>query len=409
MAELSWQRLRRDRETRGLSQRDAVLELIAHAPHYSEFDVDSVLKAWKRWESGSLKGLPTPENQLAIARTFGTARDAFFVPETSQVALPRLTDDETLELVGRLRSSSLDESAVDLAWATVDQLCSDYASKPNAQVLADAQRWLQEVVRLRDQPMSYRQHGEIYGLGGWLSLLVACLQYDRGDERAAVAAQKAAVMLGEEIEDVQILGWGAEIDAWMALTQGDHYRVIHAAKRGLARATHHPVSVQLHAQSAKAWARLGNRRETELSLETGRSLLDALPYPDNPRNHFQVDPSKYDFYAMDCYRELGDDTLSLAMAKAVQQSSVGPDGSVISPMRLAEAELTLAAVEARAGEVESATELATAALARSRRSVPSLLMVGAGVAKEMSRLHPHNGHVEDFARHVSEMARANDE
>lgn len=42
----------------------------------------------------------------------------------------------------------------------------------------------------------------------------------------------------------------------------------------------------------------------ETSLETGRRLLDAMPYPDNIENHFVVDQSKFDFYAMDCYRQV---------------------------------------------------------------------------------------------------------
>ena len=66
----------------------------------------------------------------------------------------------------------------------------------------------------------------------------------------------------------------------------------------------HPVAVQLAAQAAKAWARIGDRRQTEVALDRGRRLLDSLPYPDNIDNHFVVNPTKFDFYAMDCYRML---------------------------------------------------------------------------------------------------------
>jgi hypothetical protein len=47
----------------------------------------------------------------------------------------------------------------------------------------------------------------------------------------------------------------------------------------------------------KAWARLGDRRQTEVALDQGRSILAWPPYRDN---HFMVDPAKFDLYAMDC-------------------------------------------------------------------------------------------------------------
>jgi len=37
------------------------------------------------------------------------------------------------------------------------------------------------------------------------------------------------------------------------------------------------VAVQLAAQEAKAWARIGDRRQTEVALDQGRRLLDVLP------------------------------------------------------------------------------------------------------------------------------------
>src|SRR3954451_22419491 len=167
-------------------------------------------------------------------------------------------------------------------------------------------------------------------------LLVACLHYDTGNVHEAEAARQAAIMLGRESGRPEVVGWGAEIKAWMALTQGDNYAALAAAREGLAGADHRPVAVQLHAQSAKAWARLGNRNRVEVTLDQGRELLDSLPYPDNPRNHFQVDPAKYDFYAMDCYRQTGEDNLALAAAETVRRSSITPAGLVVAPMRLAE-------------------------------------------------------------------------
>ena len=53
--------------------------------------------------------------------------------------------------------------------------------------------------------------------------------------------------------------------------------------------------MQLHAQAAKACARIGDKTELAGALETGRGLLERMPPPSNPRNHFVIDPAKWDF------------------------------------------------------------------------------------------------------------------
>jgi hypothetical protein len=69
-------------------------------------------------------------------------------------------------------------------------------------------------------------------------------------------------------------------------------------------------------------------------------LLDAMPYPENLAHHFVVDPTKFDFYAMDCYRHLAEDKLAENLAGEVIRSSIDFDGSERAPMRTAEARIT---------------------------------------------------------------------
>jgi hypothetical protein len=52
--------------------------------------------------------------------------------------------------------------------------------------------------------------------------------------------------------------------------------------------------VQLFAQEAKAWALIGDHRQTEVALDKGRRLLESLPYPENLEHHFVVDPAKFE-------------------------------------------------------------------------------------------------------------------
>jgi hypothetical protein len=97
--------------------------------------------------------------------------------------------------------------------------------------------------------------------------------------------------------------------------------------------------------------------------------------PHNLDHHFVVDPTKFDFYMMDCYRHLAEDRLAETLATEVIQASTDFDGTEHAPMRLAEARITLGVVAARQGDLEHAVDLGVHALSAPRKSLPSLLMV----------------------------------
>ena len=125
---------------------------------------------------------------------------------------------------------------------------------------------------------------------------------------------------------------------------------------------HHSVAVQLFAQEANPWARMGDRRRTEVALDKGRSLLDTLPYPENLDHHFVVDPVKFDFYAMDCYRTVGADAMAEHLAEEVIEANTDFDGQERALMRMAEARITPGVVRARAGDLEGAVSQGMRAL-----------------------------------------------
>jgi hypothetical protein len=106
--------------------------------------------------------------------------------------------------------------------------------------------------------------------------------------------------------------------------------VIDVARKGQTVAQTTSVQVQLIAQEAKARARLGESGLHPL-LESGREMLDRLPYRDRPDNHFKVDPAKWDYYAMDVHRLAGDDELTKLYASTVIRDNLAPDGTELSP------------------------------------------------------------------------------
>jgi tetratricopeptide (TPR) repeat protein len=198
-----------------------------------------------------------------------------------------------------------------------------------------------------------------------------------------------ALSLGTDADRAEIMAWAHEIRAWINLTTGDYHGVIASARAGIEAAPHHAVAVQLAAQEAKAWARLGDRRQTEVSLDQGRSLLDSMPYPENLDHHFVVDPTKFDFYAMDCYRHLAEDNLAENLADEVIRASTDFDGTERAPMRLAEARITLGVVAARRGDLEQAIHCGEEALSGKRKSLPSLLMVSRDLSRVLRDRYPH--------------------
>jgi tetratricopeptide (TPR) repeat protein len=365
-----------ERNARGWSQADAVRALRAHSPKELPDDT-SLMRNWKRWESGT--ATPDARYQGLIAAAFGTVAPAIW-PVTARTRghaedLAAATGMSTLEVVTRLRASTVDGPTLDAVRITADQLCTDYAHIPALQLLTEGRAWLNRISSLLGTRLSLAQHREVLVTAGWLALLVGCVECDGGDRSAAEATRQAALSLGAEAGHADIQGWALEMRAWFDLTAGNYAGVIAASDEGIALAPHSGVAVQLAAQKAKAWARMGDRRQVEVALDQGRRILEQLPYPENIDHHFVVDPGKFDYYAMDTYRQVGENSLAKAYADEVIQANTDSDGTTRAPMRIAEARITQGVIAAREGDLEQAVDLGQTALEGERKSLPSLLMV----------------------------------
>jgi tetratricopeptide (TPR) repeat protein len=364
---------------------------------------EHLLRNWKRWETGTTK--PDDFYRPLIARTFGTVTHALF-PVDQRRRHDDLRQAETLELISRLQTSDVSAATLDAMRITVDQLCSEYPHMPPDALRIEARTWLQRVTNLLQGRLTLGQHREVLDLSGWLALLVGCCEYDMGARQPAESTRRAALSLGAEAGDSAIQGWAYEMQAWFALTSGDYRGVIAAAEAGQDLAGEAGVSVQLAAQAAKAWARMGDRRQVEVALDRGRALLEPMPYPSNIDNHFVVDPSKYDFYAMDCYRTVGENQLARAYAEEVLRAGTALDGRERTPMRNAEARITLGVVAARQHELDQAIEHGQQALTGDRQSLPSLLMCSSELANLLRQHAPEAPEVRGYLEHLRTLTAA---
>ncbi|MDG6110531.1 XRE family transcriptional regulator [Dactylosporangium aurantiacum] len=379
-------RIRAERTARGWSQSQAVEALRAHAGENARLaEKTSLLRNWKRWEAGDAE--PDAFYKPLVAETFGTVTAAFFpAPRPEHPAVLGNTGMDTLELISRLRVSDVSPAVLEGMHAAVEQLNNDYSHMEPAVLVEEGQRWLNRLIALHDGRLSLEQHREVLSLAGQVARLVGCVEYDMGRKAAAEATRRAALTLGKESGDSDVVGWAHEMRSWYSLTEGNYRAAIAAARAGLeAVGPGHSVTVQLWAHQAKAWARIGDRRQVEVALDNGRAILEALPYPENPGNHFVIDPSKWDFYTMDCYRHVGEDRLAATYAEEVIRTGTTPDGVVRRPMRVAEAHITLGIVAARQGELEAALAAGRTALALDRKSLPSLVMHSRELVAELDR------------------------
>jgi transcriptional regulator with XRE-family HTH domain len=302
---------------------------------------------------------------------------------------------QTAELVQRLQASDATPATLERLQATLVELCCQYSWRDAMDLREEAQGWLRHVGELLRRPVGLRAHSELLAAGGWLALLAGCVEYDLGMRAAAESTRTAALQLGTEAGHPEISGWAHEMSAWFALTQGRLPDAIESAQAGRAIARQSSVHVQLIAQEAKARARLG-QSGLEPLLDSGREILDRLPYPDRPDNHFEVDPAKWEYYAMDVHRLAGDDQLARQYATSVIRDNLAPDGTELSPMRIGESRVALAIVAARQGELEEAAALGLTGLQGNRQSRPSLVMVAGELTHELATRYPHEPLTHDF-------------
>jgi hypothetical protein len=223
---------------------------------------------------------------------------------------------------------------------------------PADQLLTEGRAWLRHITSLQGQRLTLKQHREILILAGWVALLVGCVEYDMGNRHAAETTRQAALSLGVEADHAEIIAWGHEMRAWMNLTTGNYHGVIAATRNGTEITPHHSVAVQLFAQEAKAWARMGDRAEEVIEANT-------------------------DF-----------------------------DGLERAPMRMAEARITLGVVRARGGDLDGAVSLGIRALVEDRKSLPTLLMVSRDLTKVLHDRYSGEAQTQDCLDQLTALTRA---
>jgi hypothetical protein len=119
----------------------------------------------------------------------------------------------------------------------------------------------------------------------------------------------------------------------------------------------------------RAWARLGQQRETQDALSRVERLASPLPIPDQPEHHYRYDPGKQLSYTVTTLSWIGDPAAEGYAREVLARLEFGRDGGP-RPRRTATARLDLALALLGIGHLDEAAGQALLAM-KSGRIVPS--------------------------------------
>jgi transcriptional regulator with XRE-family HTH domain len=361
----------------------------------------------RRWESGEVRW-PSPVYRRALKDVTGLDPSQLgFIPNGQAAAPPTRIDPaeafrseaelvDTLDLARMVSVSDIGQGTLDTLQEAAELLCRAYPSASAAELRARTKQRLRYISGLLHGRLTLAQHRELLVTIGWLALLLGCVHYDLGEREEAEAARQAAYQAGLQAGHGEIVAWSYEMGAWFALTEGRYHDVVDYARAGQQHAGLTNAMIQLVLQQARGQARLGQRHDVHASLDHGARLLEQLPRPEHPENHFVFDHTKWIFYAATCYTWLGDDEPAEEYARELIAYHTRPDGSSNAPMRTAMSHIDLGLIRARHGDLDQAVDHGLTALGYERKTEASLLSHAADLDQLLDDRYPDERLAKDF-------------
>ena len=361
----------------------------------------------RRWESGEVRW-PSPPYRRALKDVTGLEPSQLgFIPHRQATVSPTRIDAaeafrseadlvDTLDLARMVTVSDLGQGTIDTLQEAAELLCRAYPSASPAELRTRTKQRLSYISRLLHGRLTLAQHRELLVTIGWLALLLGCVHYDLGEREQAEAARQAAYQAGLQAGHGEIIAWSYEMAAWFALTEGRYHDVVDYAQAGQQHAGLTNGMIQLVLQQARGQARLGQRREVHAGLDHGAKLLEQLPRPDHPENHFVFDHTKWIFYAATCYTWLGDDEPAEEHAHELIAYHTQPDGSSNAPMRSAMSHIDLGLISARHGDLDQAVDHGLTALGYERKTEASLLSHAVDLDQLLDDRYPDEHLADEF-------------
>jgi tetratricopeptide (TPR) repeat protein len=374
------------------------------------------LNAWLG--SDAARAAVAPDNNAGESSiTEGDAtkrRDALKLGLLSAAATPelvaRILDGaaaEALESTRRLGTTTVGPGTFDQLEAVMTDLNSSYSQAQPAEQLLVAHAYRGYVQELIEGRHTLKEARELYTYAGWLSETLAWLAHDLGNPRAAQAYAVDCYEHADQAGHDELCAWACDAMASIALYAGCPERAVKAAHRGIEQAPPgHPLAVRLHAQAARAYAKLGRSDECERFFNEVQELHDRLPT--NLPARFDVDTGILADYALTAYPAsaylwLGDFLTAKRHAEDALVVHEQAPAVSHSPSREAIARLDLAIALAALGSPDEAVAHGRQALT-SPRIVDSVQARAGDLATALTRRYPRLPEVRAFDEQYRELA-----
>lgn len=277
---------------------------------------------------------------------------------------PAVDPDETdaLELARRVSASDLSAETLTRLEDAFDDLAMAYVATEPEELLPQVREQLGFVSRLLDARKTLDQQRRLLVVGGWLSLLAATVHIDQRRQGAAEARLRTASQLAEHTGHTEIQGWCLETRAWAAVTAGDYPRTVDLAQQAQQVAPRgSSAHIQATAQEGRAWARMGDQRQTRAVLDRVDRLVSSLPRPERPEHHYRYDPDKARWYTA-ATLAWARDPAAEEITRSVIAMLEREDDGVHRPRRVATARLDLSLALLAADQPDEATAHALTAI-----------------------------------------------
>jgi hypothetical protein len=148
-------------------------------------------------------------------------------------------------------------------------------------------------------------------------------------------------------------------------------------------------------QEARAWARLGARREAEHAIRQAEAALARLPEPSHPQDHFTFDPAKLSFYVATCFVWLQEPLRAEEHARHVIEENGDRTSRNWWPTRVATAQIELALAFAQQGRIDQAARIGAEVLSADFLRRSTVWRAGE-LDKVLRNDHANVAEVEDF-------------
>ncbi|MFG2563343.1 DNA-binding protein [Streptomyces sp. NPDC048496] len=246
---------------------------------------------YRRWTSGQLKGLPSPDACRVLQEMFHVEASKLFAPppESTNPDVPTfdleaeisMTAREAQDDAGAAAASSVSDLTVDQLRDDLHALARSYSNQSARDVWQRAKELREQAENDRDRTAVPAQQQTLLILAGQASALLSTAAFDLGSFDSAKRLARTAALYGETARYEPLRAYAAGSLAYIAYYSGEQSQAPVHVRHALTYGGLGDVAVRrLHSIEARAYGHLGDtdsaRRALSMSEEAGTDATDEL-------------------------------------------------------------------------------------------------------------------------------------